>query len=90
MFPCERCGCCCKQVGRIKFAEHLALKDGSCKYLDKKSNLCKIYVDRPIFCRVDDFYDNFLSNEMTREDFYRRNKFNCRIFQSEINFSQQT
>lgn len=82
MFSCERCGCCCRKVGRVDFAKHLALQDGICKYLDKQTNLCKIYEDRPIFCRVDDFYDEFLSDKMSREDFYRKNKINCMLFQA--------
>ena len=83
MFPCERCGCCCRKIGEIQLVKYLALQDGSCKYLDKESNLCKIYSDRPIFCRIDDFYDKFLSQVMTREYFYQQNKLNCKIFQTE-------
>lgn len=81
MFPCEKCGCCCRNIGKAEFAENMALPDGSCKYLDKKSNLCQIYESRPIFCRVDDFYEKFLSHSMTREEFYKLNKECCKNFQ---------
>ena len=82
MFPCEQCGRCCRRVGEVFFAKSMALPDGSCKYLDKSTNLCKIYKERPIYCRVDDYYDKFLSDKMSREEFYEQNKKICRKFQS--------
>ena len=88
MFPCERCGCCCRKVGELKFVQNMALSDGTCKYLDKQSNLCKIYDNRPIFCRVDDFYDKFLSQTISRDEFYQKNKVKCRLFQGMQNLSK--
>ena len=84
MFPCEKCGCCCRKVGEVFFAKYLALPDGSCKNLDQNSNLCKIYDQRPIFCRVDEFYDQKYSSEMSREEFYKINKELCKKFQDEF------
>ncbi|MBR1728262.1 MAG: YkgJ family cysteine cluster protein [Selenomonadaceae bacterium] len=84
MFPCEKCGCCCRKVGEVFFAKYLALSDGSCKHLDQNSNLCKIYDQRPIFCRVDEFYDQKYSSEMSREEFYKINKELCKKFQDEF------
>ena len=81
MFECERCGCCCRRVGEVFFAKSMALSDGCCKYFDKKTNLCTIYEERPIFCRVDEYYEKFLSDKITREEFYRQNKEICRQFQ---------
>ena len=83
MFPCDRCGCCCRRVGETFFAQSTALSDGSCKYLDKSTNLCTIYYERPIFCRVDDYYDKYMSNAMTREEFYKENKSLCHKWQNE-------
>ena len=81
MFPCEKCGCCCRNIGKAEFAENMALPDGSCKFLDKTSNLCGIYESRPIFCRVDEFYEKFLSHFMTLDEFYGLNKECCKKFQ---------
>ena len=83
MFPCERCGCCCRRVGEVFFARHIARDDGVCKYLDEAANLCTIYEARPIFCRVDEFYEKNLSEKMSREEFYRRNKEVCKKFQAQ-------
>ncbi|MBR1420540.1 MAG: YkgJ family cysteine cluster protein [Selenomonadaceae bacterium] len=77
MFPCNQCGACCRQIEKIPFAVDMKLPDGSCKYLDHESNLCTIYKSRPIFCRVDDYYDQFLTDKISREDFYRQNLDAC-------------
>ena len=83
MFQCEKCGCCCQRVGEVFFARSMALPDGTCKHFDKDTNLCRIYNERPIICRVDDFYDKYLSDKMSREAFYRENKEACRQFQAQ-------
>ena len=86
MFPCEKCGCCCRQVGKLFFAKDMALPDNSCKYLDKSTNLCTIYETRPLFCRVDEYYDKAYANKMSKEKFYAINKAICKQFQSEVKF----
>lgn len=83
MFECERCGQCCRRVGRTILGGDLAGSDGVCRYLDKTTNLCTIYAERPLLCRVDDFYDAYLSTTLSREEFYRQNKDICRQLQSE-------
>lgn len=83
MFQCDQCGCCCRRIGEVDFAKHMALSNGTCKFLDTKTNLCTIYEKRPIFCRVDEFYEKFLSDRMTKENFYLQNKMVCQKFKSE-------
>ena len=83
MFPCEKCGSCCRNVGKVFFAQHMALDDGTCKYFDKEKNLCTIYDKRPDFCRVDEFYEKKFSDIMTREEFYRLNKKICLQLQAD-------
>ena len=69
-------------LAKFFFARHMAKPDGVCKYLDEATNLCTIYNERPIFCRVDELYEKNLSDKMSREDFYRINKEVCKKFQS--------
>lgn len=85
MFPCEKCGECCRNVGKVFFSRHMALDDGTCKYLDKETNLCTIYNERPDFCRVDEFYEKNFADIMTREEFYRLNKKICLQLQTDEN-----
>ncbi len=49
--------------------------DGTCKYLN--GNLCGIYTERPIICRIDECYDLYFSDEMTKEEYYRKNYDMC-------------
>lgn len=60
----------------------MVLSNGACKFLDEKTNLCRIYSTRPIFCNVDAYYEKYLRNVMTREEFYRQNKAACQKLRS--------
>lgn len=50
--------------------------DGICKYL-LPNNLCSIYSERPIWCNVDLYYDQFLTTKMTRDEWYSLNEKAC-------------
>ena len=76
-FFCDQCGACCKNIRRANFAHELDRGDGICKHLDTSTNLCTIYNERPIFCNVDAYYEKFLSQTMSRQDFYALNKKVC-------------
>ena len=38
-----------------------------------KGNLCSIYEDRPLFCRIDDCYEQFFKEKYTLDEFYKLN-----------------
>ena len=78
MFPCDRCGLCCRHIKRDKMPN----ENGVCKYLDENTNLCKIYENRPVICRVDDYYERYCKDTMTREEFYAVNLENCKMIKS--------
>ena len=82
MFPCERCGCCCRQVGRTIWGKAMADENGICKHLDQAHNLCTIYETRPDICRVDLMYDRLYRDKMSQEAFYALNKKECRKLQA--------
>lgn len=75
MFPCDKCGECCRQLNKSSAYAMLDRGDGTCKYL--KDNLCQIYDQRPIICQVDRCYDLFYKELMTREQFYELNRSVC-------------
>ncbi|MDY6269630.1 MAG: YkgJ family cysteine cluster protein [Selenomonadaceae bacterium] len=81
MFPCERCGCCCRLAGHTIWGKSMADANGICKYLDQEKNLCTIYENRPDICRVDLMYDRLYQDQMSREAFYAMNKDVCRQLQ---------
>jgi Fe-S-cluster containining protein len=76
MFHCDKCGLCCKAIGGNPLFAELDRGDGVCKYLNE--NLCTIYDNRPLLCRVDDTYNLFFKDYMTLEEFYNENYNICR------------
>ena len=79
MCYCEHCGCCCRNLDKSDIYAPLNRGDGVCKYL--KGNDCSIYENRPVLCRIDESYDRFFSEMMSREEFYAINKQACKQLQ---------
>ncbi len=71
MFKCDKCGICCKNLHMSLLYGELDRGDGICKFLN--DNLCSIYKNRPLLCRIDDSYDAFFSNIMSKDEYYRIN-----------------
>ncbi|MGQ0286760.1 YkgJ family cysteine cluster protein [Pasteurellaceae bacterium 22721_9_1] len=72
-FPCTACGKCCRRVNLSEQTIFLDRGDGVCQYFDENTNLCTIYETRPLVCRVEDYYKNFLSDVYTWEEFVKIN-----------------
>ena len=77
MFPCSQCGECCRNLHRSNLYKDLDRGDGICKYL--KGNLCSIYENRPVLCRVDAAYKIFFQEKYTLDEFYKLNKQGCEM-----------
>jgi len=77
MFKCDKCGECCRNVGRTKELIEYDRGDGICKFLDEKTNLCKIYENRPLICRVDDMYKEYFYKYLTKDEYYELNLKAC-------------
>ena len=71
MFVCDRCGACCHHLELSPLYKELDRGDGICKYLS--GNLCSIYENRPLLCRVDASYDAFFKDVFTLEIYYNLN-----------------
>lgn len=76
MFKCDCCGCCCRSLNKSDVYLDLDRGDGICKYLS--GNICSIYNERPLLCRVDECYEIFFKQHMSLEEYYRLNEFECR------------
>lgn len=76
MFKCDCCGCCCRNIDKSELYSDLDRGDGTCKYLI--GNLCSIYDNRPLFCMVDECYDLFFKDTMSRNEYYRLNLEECK------------
>ena len=75
MFQCDQCGLCCKNLKLSSIYAELDRGDGNCKYL--KGNLCSIYSDRPLVCRIDESYEVFFKDNFSKEEYYRLNYEMC-------------
>ena len=80
-FPCTSCGLCCKNLGLSSEASKLNRGDGTCRYFDDNTNLCTIYEDRPLVCRVEDYYTKYLSETFKWDDFVALNLKVCETLQ---------
>lgn len=76
MFKCNKCGCCCRHLGKSELYKELDRGDGTCKYL--QGNLCTIYTERPLLCRIDECYEKFFKDQMTLEQYYKVNYEMCK------------
>ncbi len=76
MFKCDKCGECCRHLSKSELYRELDRGDGVCKYL--VHNLCSIYDERPLLCRVDEAYHAYFQSEMTKEEYYRLNYEGCK------------
>ena len=77
MFECDKCGCCCRNLSLSEMYADLDRGDGVCKYLN--GNLCSIYDERPLKCRVDESYQMLFKQQMTLEEFYQLNYESCEM-----------
>lgn len=75
MFTCDKCGECCRHLNRSELYKDLDRGDGICIYLE--GDLCSIYDERPLLCRIDESYKVFFSSLYTKEEYYRLNKKAC-------------
>lgn len=85
MFECCMCGECCKRLRDVAdFIDVVPLDDGSgrCRYL--VSDRCSIYDERPIFCRVDDAYDQIFKDRISKDAYYKLCYDACKKMKDEI------
>ena len=79
MFKCDCCGECCRNLDKSDLYKELNRGDGVCKFL--MENLCSIYDNRPLLCRIDDSYDIDFKDRYTKEEYYKLNYEVCKKLQ---------
>ena len=75
MFKCNKCGICSRNLDKSDLYKQLDRGDGVCKYLNK--NLCSIYQERPLICRIDESYEAYFSEVYSKEEYYKLNYEAC-------------
>jgi len=53
MFPCTKCGLCCKNLENSEIYASLNRGDGICINFNLATSLCEIYENRPLACRIE-------------------------------------
>lgn len=81
-FPCTACGLCCKRVGMSKETAFLDRGDNICRHFDEQSHLCKIYENRPLVCRVQEYYQTHLTHLYSWQEFIKINQRICKALQT--------
>ena len=81
-FLCDRCGHCCRRIGKHELYQSLDQGNGICQYLDQETNFCTIYSERPDICRIDVMYERHFSAIYSREQFYAINRTICLTWQN--------
>ncbi|WGE91862.1 YkgJ family cysteine cluster protein [Actinobacillus genomosp. 1] len=76
-FPCTACGKCCRRVNLSEQTAFLDRGDGICQHFNTDTNLCNIYENRPLVCRVEDYYKTYLSDIYEWDEFVRMNLAIC-------------
>ena len=84
MFYCDQCGCCCRSIGDISSFQELNRGDGVCRYLNVDTNLCTIYENRPLLCRVEECYKMFFKDKISKEEYNRINYEACKILKKQF------
>lgn len=82
-FPCTACGECCRRVNTSPFTAELDRGDGTCRHFDDMTKLCSIYNDRPLICRIEDFYIENLTSQFSWQEFVELNLEVCRDLQKD-------
>lgn len=76
MFPCQKCGTCCRNIDKVEQLKDYDRGDGVCKWLI--DNLCSIYSSRPDICRIDYMYEKKYYKLYSKEEFYNLNLQGCK------------
>lgn len=82
-FPCNACGQCCRRIHQSAQTAYLDRGDGVCRHFDENTKLCQIYAERPLVCRVADYYLTHLADKITWHHFVKLNVAICQQWQQE-------
>ncbi len=81
MFQCDQCGECCRNLRKSRIYKELDRGDGVCRYL--VGNLCSIYNNRPLLCRIDEAYEKIFKEHISIEEYYQSNYEMCKELKKE-------
>ena len=92
MYPCTKCGCCCKRVGlAAKLVEGTEFEfpfgwddTGKCEKLGI-DDLCTVYDDRPIICNIDKLMSVL---DVNKDEYYKLNIESCNKMMDDLGVAE--
>lgn len=85
-YPCTKCGLCCQHIEHIPELKMFDLGNGTCRYFNPKVG-CVIYDDRPLVCKIDEYFKLVKSEFSSKLTFYQANANVCNELQSKHNIN---
>lgn len=82
-FKCNCCGLCCRNIQYVEELKEFHNGDGICFYLDKETNLCKIYNHRPSICNIEKSYKKY-STIYTEKEYLQKNYEGCNVLWEKV------
>lgn len=77
IFPCDKCGICCRHLNLIPQLKQLDSGNGRCIHLTAH-NLCAIYDNRPDICNVNKMYEMVYCKYMSEDEYLNLNLEGCK------------
>ncbi|MGD6778495.1 hypothetical protein ACQCT3_02465 [Sutcliffiella horikoshii] len=53
-----------------------------------ENNMCRIYATRPLICRIDEMYEQFFHEQLSKEEYYDINIKACQQLQREEGWNE--
>lgn len=71
------------QVSSSPLYSDLDRGNGICRYFNCNTKLCNIYESRPTRCNVDETYELYFKDKMTKDEYYQLNYDACERLKKE-------
>lgn len=82
IFPCDKCGICCRHIDLIPQLKQFDSGNGTCIHLTE-NHLCSIYAQRPDVCNVETMYKLVFSEQMSEAEYIKKNMQGCILLKRE-------
>lgn len=70
-------------VSKSAVYEKMDRGDGVCKHFDDSLKLCTIYEKRPLLCNIDEMYNQFFCEIMSKKEYYNLNYAGCKMLKEQ-------
>lgn len=85
-FPCTRCGLCCQNIEALPELLAFNRGDGVCVHFDVEKG-CLVYSNRPLVCRIDEGYERYAADKMSKHRYLAMNADVCNRLQDDAGIS---